>query len=281
MLQLVLLLGGLFAIGFLCGGQASAAEGVSAAGVSAPEVSVNTLSAPSKPEVPQPEGQVLSPRTEPHITQAVETQVVQPVRDVVEVVESVTEGLSEVPSSEWPSRPGTELPEFPGLPGADLPAFPGMPSVPAVPTVPAVPAVPAQTLPAPVTPAPQPGLEAPESSDGRDDSGRIGKDAAVAYGPRFVAGVGVDGTASHAPASSGTHSSAPSGYAPVQQVPVEHPGGVQGNRSAGDSSTPRHGDAHAVSLNPRAPLRLVPGAAARVEADGIQDRHRDIPVSPA
>lgn len=275
----MLLLGGLFAIGFLCGGQASAAEGVSAAGVSAPEVSVSTLSAPSKPAVPQHgEGQVLSPVTE-HITKAVETHVVRPVGDVVEVVGSVTEGLSEVPSSAWPSRPGTELPEFRGLPGADLPAFPAVPTVPTVPAVPTAPAVPAQTLPAPVTPASQPGLEAPESSDGRDDAGRSGKDAAVVYGPWFVAGVGA--TASHAPASSGTHSSAPSGYAPVQQVPVEHPGGVQGNRSAGDSSTPRHGDAHAVSLNPRAPLRLVPGAAARVEADGIQDRHRDIPVSPA
>jgi hypothetical protein len=180
----------------------------------------------------------------------------------------------ETPS--WPSWPGMEVPEFPGLPGtdlpgADLPAFPGLP------------AVPGRTLPAPGTWTPQPGFEAPESGDGRDAEGRTGKEAGVECGPGVGvgAGAGFDVIVAHTPASGGTHSSEPSGYAPVRQAPVEHPGGVQGNRSAGDSSQPRHGDAHAVSLNPRAPLRLVPGAAARVEADEIQDRHRDIPVSPA
>lgn len=324
-LQLVLLLGGLFAIGFLCGGQAAAADGVPATGVSGGTSSASSAdlrsstegaveglagvpvkpdvhdepTAPTNPTVPtrptapttstaprDSEGHVLRPVTE-HVTQAVGTQVVQPVGDVVE---SVTEELAEVQakappsaalpalpplpsmpgapeSPSWQSWPGPELPEFPGLPGAELPAFPDLP------------AVPGQTLPAPVTWTPQPGFEAPEYGDGRDDEGRTGKEAAGAYGPRFDAGADV--TASRAPASRGAHGSAPSSYVPVQQVPIEHPGGVQGNRSAGDNSTPRHGDAHAVSLNLRAPLRLVPGAAARVEADEIQDRHRDIPVSPA
>ncbi|MCF1599840.1 hypothetical protein L0P92_40785, partial [Streptomyces muensis] len=181
--------------------------------------------------------------------------------------------MPEAPESpEWPGWPGLDLPEFPGVPGDDIPALPGVPDVPTVP---------GQTLPAPSASAPQPEApaSAPGSVDGRDDKGRTGEAAAVAYGPTFVAVA--DDTASHVVASDGAHSVAPADYAPVRQASADHPGGVLGNRSAGDSGTSRHGDAHAVSLNPRAPLRLVPGAAARVEADEIQDRHRDIPVSPA
>jgi hypothetical protein len=99
----------------------------------------------------------------------------------------------------------------------------------------------------------------------------------VTYGPRYVA----DTVARRVSASTGVHRTAPSVDVPVQRVLVDQPGGVVGNRSAGDSGRSRHGDAHAVSLSERAPLRLVPGAAARAEGDGIQDRHGDIPVSPA
>ncbi|KOG25585.1 hypothetical protein [Streptomyces viridochromogenes] len=246
---------------------------------------------PNEPTAPrdgedqsQIQGQVLRPVIE-HVTQAVGTHVVQHVvQPVGDVIESVTGELPAAQTPTWPSWPGTgrpEFPDFPTFPGSPtFPEFPGFPGTD-LPAFPELPAVPGQTLPAPVTWTPQPGFEAPEPGAARDDEGRTGKeaDADVAYGPRFV--VGTDVTASHAPAPRGVHSGAPSGYAPVQQAPVEHPGGVQGNRSAGDNSTPRYGDAHAVSLNPRAPLRLVPGAAARVEADEIQDRHRDIPVSPA
>ncbi|MGN9759341.1 hypothetical protein [Streptomyces sp. SD31] len=177
-------------------------------------------------------------------------------------------------SPAWPSSPGLEFPGLPGLPGTELPGthLPGT-------NLPALPAAPGQTLPAPVTGTPQSGSPAPGSGEGRDGEGRrTGKEAAsVVFGPRFVAEV----TASHAPVADGAHRDATSGYAPARPAPVDHPGGVLGNRSAGDSGTSRHGDAHAVSLSQRAPLRLVPGAAARVDADEIQDRHRDIPVSPA
>jgi hypothetical protein len=56
---------------------------------------------------------------------------------------------------------------------------------------------------------------------------------------------------------------------------------VLAHRSGVDNGSPRHGDAQAVSLNDRAPLRLVPGGVVRTDADGTRDRHRDIPVSPA
>ncbi|MGW1614145.1 hypothetical protein ACWCQZ_32860 [Streptomyces sp. NPDC002285] len=244
--------------------------------------------------IPHPtDDQVLRPVTE-RVIQGVGHRVVAPVADVVE---PVTGGLAEVqaqmpplaslptlpalpalptaPESpawpSWPSRPGLEFPEFPlpELPGAGLPGFPDVPGFPAPP---------GQTLPAPGAETPHPVTEVPAAVGGPGDKGRTGREAVVVdYGPRFVADV----AASHASTSGGARTTAPSHYAPVPQAPVDHPGGVLGNRSAGDNNSSRHGDAHAVSLNGRAPLRLVPGAAARVEADEIQDRHRDIPVSPA
>ncbi|MGW6738789.1 hypothetical protein [Streptomyces sp. NPDC055013] len=234
------------------------------------------------------------------VIQGVGHRVVAPVGDVVE---SVTGGLAEVqaqvppsaplpalpalpslpavptaPASpawpSWPSRPGLEYPGFPlpELPGDDLPGFPDVPGFPGLP------ALPGQTLPGPGAETAHPVAEVPAAVGGPGDKGRTGREAVVVdYGPRFVADV----AASHASTSGGARTTAPSRYAPVPQAPVDHPGGVLGNRSAGDNNSSRHGDAHAVSLNGRAPLRLVPGAAARVEADEIQDRHRDIPVSPA
>jgi hypothetical protein len=76
------------------------------------------------------------------------------------------------------------------------------------------------------------------------------------------------------------HGAAP-GHAPARQAPAGDADGVLGNRAAGDNGTSRHCDGHAVTLNQRAPLRLVPGTATRTDAAEIRDRYRDIPVSPA
>ncbi|KDN79775.1 hypothetical protein DF19_22040 [Streptomyces olindensis] len=70
------------------------------------------------------------------------------------------------------------------------------------------------------------------------------------------------------------------GHAPVEHGPGGRPDGALGNRALADNSTPRHGDMHAVTLDQRAPLRLVPGAATRSYADGTRDRHRDVSVFP-
>jgi hypothetical protein len=68
----------------------------------------------------------------------------------------------------------------------------------------------------------------------------------------------------------------------VHHTPGNDPGGALSGKSAIDSGTSRHGgDAHAVTFDHRAPLLLMAGAAAGPDADGIRDRHRDIPVSPA
>lgn len=69
-------------------------------------------------------------------------------------------------------------------------------------------------------------------------------------------------------------------HAPAHQAPSDNPGGALGGKSAVDNGSSRHGDAHAVTLDNRAPLRLVPGAAASVDVAGTRDRHRDIPVFP-
>ncbi|MCL8011693.1 hypothetical protein [Streptomyces sp. AS02] len=350
-LRVALVVGGLFALGLLCGERAYAADGVpvgsgtastpsvsvpSASSVTAPAASVGALPsapkdeetapAPALPESPRP----LAPNTPapntpapaaPHPTDtdtdtdtdtgtgtdtedadpapapdATDDQVLRPVthgllpgvgdrvvnpvvKPVVDVVESVTEGLAEAPPlSALPTLPA--LPSLPTVPESPTwPSWPGfeVPGLPSFPTLPNHPGVPAQTLPAPFTPTPQPGPAVPASGDASDGEGRTATAAPVAYGPRYVA----DAAAPGVPAPTGAHRAAPSVGAPAQQAPVDHPGGVGGSRSAGDNSTPRHGDAHAVSLNQRAPLRLVPGAAARADVDEIQDRHGDIPVSPA
>ncbi|MEU0455661.1 hypothetical protein ABZ322_22155 [Streptomyces sp. NPDC006129] len=70
------------------------------------------------------------------------------------------------------------------------------------------------------------------------------------------------------------------GHAPVEHGPGGRPDGALGNRAVADNSTPRHGDAHAVTLDHRAPLRLVPGATARSYAAATRDRHRDVNVFP-
>ncbi|MDQ0750752.1 hypothetical protein QF034_004983 [Streptomyces africanus] len=57
----------------------------------------------------------------------------------------------------------------------------------------------------------------------------------------------------------------------------DRPDGMLGDRSASDSGTSRHGDAYVLTLSHRAPLRLLPGVAARSRAAGNRNGHRDIP----
>jgi hypothetical protein len=110
-----------------------------------------------------------------------------------------------------------------------------------------------------------------------DDRRSAAAASGTAYGPRFV----VDVTAGDATAvQGGGRRAAGTGYAPAQQAPDSDPAGVPANRAAVDSGTSRHGDAHAVAVNLRPFVRLVPGAAVRAAAAGTRDRHRDIPVFP-
>ncbi|WP_210591770.1 hypothetical protein [Streptomyces sp. GESEQ-35] len=215
--------------------------------------------------------QVLRPVTE-DVVGSVDEQVVRPVGDLVTgVTEGLAEGLAEVQGKIPPLSLLPSLPESP-----ILPELPGL--VPGLPELPVLPLLPGQTLPAPVTATPQPGAEAgSQATEERPAKERTDEAAVVAYGPAFVADVTPGGDATHVAG----HRVRPTEYAPERQEPAGDPGGSLGSRSAADGGTSRHGDAFAVQLNHRAPLRLVAGAAARIDAAETRDRHPDIPVSPA
>ncbi|WP_280878364.1 hypothetical protein [Streptomyces pseudovenezuelae] len=209
---------------------------------------------------------VLRPVTD-HIVESVNDGVLAPVGAVVQ---TVTDGLATV-TAQIP--PLSSLPTIPCLP--TLPTLPGLPDLPTLPTLPTPPG---QTLPAPVARAPQSG-GAGHSVDGASGEGRIAAEVgAASYGPVFVVDAGAVG---HASTRRVEQRVAGVGYAPAHQAPNGDPSDAAGSRSPVDGGSSRHGDAHAVALSHRAPLRFVAGAAVRSDVAEIRDRHRDIPVSPA
>ncbi|MEV4226844.1 hypothetical protein AB0J81_07020 [Streptomyces bobili] len=254
-LRAALLLGGLLALGFLLGGQAQAADGATPMTGSPPGASVNLVTPPVRERVVKPVGEVLE-----------------------DVSEKLTEAEGRAPR-------GTPLPsvsELPTPPPLDsLPELPDVPSVPALPALPALPSLP--TPPSlPTFPVWQPDLTlpAPVASDPGRGSG-TGTVAPAAAQPSY----GPQGVVSEAPVAHGGgwqrdgHAAA-GGHAPVRGTPVGLPEGSLGSASLLDSGGPRHADAHAVTPYHRVPLLLVPGSAVRLEAAGIRDRYRDIPVFP-
>ncbi|MEU9911870.1 hypothetical protein [Streptomyces sp. NPDC051001] len=305
-LQVALLVGGLFALGFLCGGQASAAEGIPTTTATSgavpvdPADGVRSLTSgaverlakpPAEPEVPHTaprtdtlptsadpasaDDKVLRPVTEQVVgvvDGVVDGKVLQPVGDLVD---TVTEQLGQAQAQMPP------LPSLPSLPSPPVTEPPGLPEFPELPTLPGLPALPGQTLPGqtPPTTMPQPESPVADSPQGDVVGRRSGKAAATAafYGPLSVAGSPTTGAA----AKTGEHRVVQGAHAPVAQTPGDDQSGALGNRPTADSGSSRHGDAHAVSLNHRAAVRLLAGAAVRADAFETRDRHRDIPVSPA
>ena len=329
-LQVVLLVGGLFALGFLSGEQAHAADGAA----SAPVTEVSSVSAggvraltsgavagvthtpadaaPAKPAAPRRPADEVEVKVPP-LSGAVPDSPSRPDgADAADVVDapalpdvpnlpappdvpalSDLAGLSKLPPLQsLPSSPS--LPPFPAFPPfpsqPSVPTVPSTPTLPGLPQLPGAPSLPVHTLPIPVTPAPQPGSptaptaptaqRAPTVTDGQTPDGRSDAATPLTYGPRSTADADVTGVVARTPA----HRAARPGRAPAHQEPSRDPGGALSGKAAGDSGTgsPRHGgDAHAVTFDHRAPLRLVPGAAVGADAYGTRDRHRDIPVSPA
>ncbi|MFJ4783086.1 hypothetical protein [Streptomyces sp. NPDC088794] len=298
-LQVALLVGGLFAVGLLCGEQAQAADGVTSGSSVRPltvhvvgqllkpraPAGVRPLKPPRPTELPRPPKSTESPRrvkpvaVADHVVQSVNGGVLEPVGGVVQ---AVTDELGEVTA---------QIPPLSSLPIlSSLPDLPALPTLPTLPTQPEPPEAPGQTLPAP-TPAPV--VQAPQPDGAGHTTGRVpGKDngkargrsgsaevGSTTYGPLLVVDAGAVG---HVSAPSRGQRVAGAGYAPVHQAPGGDPSdGAAGSRSGVDGGSSRHGDAHAVALTHRVPLRFVAGAAGRSGAAEIRDRHRDIPVSPA
>ncbi|WP_406332387.1 hypothetical protein [Streptomyces sp. NBC_00203] len=267
-LQVVVLVGGLFALGFLCGEQAHAADGVvpttPAQVVQSVKSSVKssvTSSVEKGTSVPEDGSAALSTvvpvtDTAKHVTDTVR-HVVRPVGDLVE---TVTDGLPENPPEMLPSLPG--LPDPSDLPG--LPALPGTGG---------------QTPPAAGGSVPQGPAGATGQSHAAAAERGAGRRAAVeatpAYGPSGVrtdTGAGVDVRRDH--------DGVRAGQAPARQAPPGDPTGALVNQAAVGDGAPRHGDPHAVTSDHRAPLRLAPGASAVMTAAETRDRYRDIPVFP-
>lgn len=266
-LQLALLVGGLLLLGFLCGEQAHAAERTppaattSAAPVTSAGTSTSTGRATSTGLLPA------GPRD---VVRQVAERVVTPVRDVVD---TATRTLRQAGTQVQTRTPSVDLPELPETTGP-LPTQP----------------LPVDPLPAPLTPQPRPHLPgtkapapAPQPAQAEGGPVRAGsrtaapaRPSATAYGPDVTPG----GLAlpSPAPAATARHAAVPA-EAPAAPAPAGDPDGVLGKQAA-DGAASRHGDPHAVTLDGRAPLRLLPGTAAYADAPRIRERHRDIPVFP-
>ncbi|WP_405862942.1 hypothetical protein OG407_31355 [Streptomyces sp. NBC_01515] len=257
-LQVALLVGGLFVLGVAFGGQAQAADGDTGQRPVIPVVASVTKPVPAPVPAPvQLPVPVLAPVLAPVLTPVSDTveRVVRPVSDVV--TKTLTEVLAEAPS---------------------LPTLPAPPSVPAVPSQP-VPVVPVPTPPAHTAPAPvsTPVRSAPRSSGGghRSDArpAELTVGVGATYGPRFVADT-ADALRAVGHVVVGHAPSPSAGHAPAQhQAPAGDPDGA-------DNGSSRHCDAHAVTLDSRVPVRIVPGAAARADVGETRDRYRDVPVFP-
>ncbi|KQX71017.1 hypothetical protein ASD48_11430 [Streptomyces sp. Root1310] len=218
--------------------------------------------------------------------------------------------LTRLPGS--PALP--DLSALPALPALSdfsaLPVLPDLadyPGLPGLPVLPVLPSVPVWTLPVPAGEVPAQGSGAASSPDGNGPGPGLGPGDRKAAGavPVTATGSAADAaadaeTASYGPVSTGVGgsvdaghrgASARTGHAPVH-TPAHAPGPVRrgpagdrdgvlaGGASVLDGSASRHGDTHAVTTRHRIPLRLPPGSAARSEAAGIRDTHRNIPVFP-
>ncbi|MBK3581335.1 hypothetical protein JHN63_47745 [Streptomyces sp. MBT65] len=260
-LQLALLVGGLFAVGLLCGGQAQAADRVLGTPVSLgrpgiPAAASVVKPAPARVSAPVP---VLAPVLAPVLGPVSDTveRVVQPVSDVV--TKTVTAVLAEAPS---------------------LPTLPTAPTLPSLPVVPTQPVLPVQAPPAHAAPVSTPVRSDPQPSSGGHRSDAAPAEAAVGvgatYGPRFVAATDEVGAVGHAALRR-----APSvGRAPAHQAPNGDPDGAPRDQQAMDSGSSRHCDAQAVTLDQRVAVRFVCGVAEGTDAAETRDRYRDVPVFP-
>ncbi|MFG2960548.1 hypothetical protein ACGF5O_43350 [Streptomyces sp. NPDC048291] len=278
-LQLALLVGGVLALGFLCGQQAQAAEGAaSTPSLTSAVTSTLTSAVPHK----------LAPHPEPGAARKPVAEAVPVVDGVGEVVRSVTGTVSDTVTGTVTSPVVSALTETltETVTETVRQVTGGLSGVPVVqvPELPVVSAPPAESAPAPVTPAPGPTQAQPRTPvthDAGREKPRTETDAAgpaASYGPRIAALAFASGEVTHADG----HRVDRAGRAvdaPARPAPAGDPDGALG-KAAVDGTASRHGDAYAVTFADRAPLRLAPAAAARLDAAGTRDRYRDIPLFP-
>ncbi|MFB8775832.1 hypothetical protein [Streptomyces broussonetiae] len=255
-LRVALLVGGLFVLGVLWGEQAQAAEGT-------PVVAPKAAEAVGAAEVVKAVESVVSGAG----SAAPEVEL----RSVTDVSPDAVSGLSELP--EAPAVP--ELPELSELPEEPVRILPAIES----------------------ESGPGSGSGSGAASGAKDGDNSSAPDA-EADGARPVsavtgqfhgpharpvgpeAAVGAVGVPRGVEASHGRMTDGAAPAPPHRHAPAGEGDGALGNRSAADSGSSRHGDAYAVTVERRVPVRLLPGAAAVVVADGTRERYRDIPLFP-
>jgi len=317
-LHVVLLVGGLFALGFLCGEQAHAADGAVPTTGQVVQSATSALGQVVEPKAPvkspvkqgasTPEAGSIPSKTVKHVTNTARhtvRDVVRPAADKVvpravgdvvrpaadDVVPPAADDVVQTPADDV-VRPIGDLVKtvtggLVGAPSEGLPTLPSLPSAPSLLSLPSLPSVPSLSgLPA----IPGVGGQTPPAGSAPQQSGG----AVEQPGPGAGHGAGqlrsdVAAASSYGPgvvvdrggAEAGRdHDGVRAGQAPAHQAPPGDPTGALGNQSAVDNGAPRYGDPHAVNPNHRAPLRLVPGAFAVVTAAETRDRYRDIPVFP-
>lgn len=341
-LRVGLLLGGLFVLGLLYGGQARAAESTEAArageSLSSAVAEVGASAGLDARGIPDGRGPDLSGEASDAHTTGVDdgsrsdlasgavgtphrigtpfpsgtpspsgtlTEVADETFDVARpegragVAESVREGIA-VAEEEAAARlagpapaPGLRLPESPvGLPlmpgGAAEPGLPGLGGLPGVPDPAALPAPDVQGVQEGpgglVSGAHGVAVQGADlgPAEGRVTPERHGRGLEKVRGHRFRVGGPYVASYTLLNPPAPPHSPSPRTPARDADVPSWPLGrdGVPANGSTGDNGSSRHGDAQAVTLDQRAPLRLVAGAAVWAEVPGTRDRHRDIPVFP-
>ncbi|OLZ71085.1 hypothetical protein AV521_13480 [Streptomyces sp. IMTB 2501] len=259
-LQLALLVGGLFALGFLCGEQAHAADGT-------PLPAKVTSARPGETghENPVRVVRTVTERVAAPVRKVGE-QSVTPVRDVVTTVSRSLEAAAaravEKPRTSEPTLPLPDLTQVPDAP-VQLASEPQS----------AAPRPQGHGDATVFAPVGQKQRHAGARAHAHADRSAVGAPAPVAwYGPGAIS---VPQPVTHTLARHGTAAVG----APGRPAPTGDPDGLLGKQAA-DGNVSRHGDAYAVALDHRAPLRLTPGITACVDAPRTRERHRDIPVFP-
>ncbi|GAA1931526.1 hypothetical protein GCM10009837_66610 [Streptomyces durmitorensis] len=304
-LQVVVLLAGLLALGFLCGERAEAVDGAP----SAPERAQVTapvrerVAEPVREQVGEPvREQVAEPVRETaredvrHGRQAVRDAAVEPMADAAEPVVRTERTERAVRGVVGPVADGVTG-VLGGSPQRVLPAAPDRPELP----LPGPGAGHGDDADAGVGAEPQSPESAAKPGDGRGGAGARAHEARKSsgargessYGTGAGAGVGAGvGTGATYPAGQQARGAAEfggdasdhahgSGHEPFPSAPAPgDPARTLGGQSAGDGSQTRHGDPCAASCDSRAPVRLLQGAGAGQAAAPIRERHRDIPEFP-
>ncbi|MCX4995458.1 hypothetical protein [Streptomyces longwoodensis] len=266
-LRVLLLVGGLFALGLLFGGQAQAAEG--------PQDTGSRPVAEPAPNGAGPAGETASATdpaaagTTPPTGRVVRIVGEGVVRPVGHVVRSVTEGLGRVQAQLPPVSSSPSLPTLPSLPS--LPALPTLPSLPWLPSVPSEPTLPElpQLPQLPQLPG-LPGVPGPSDGSGGFEPPVTTLPAPVDELPQQGATPVTPAPQQHAPeqgrAAAATTMPIDPAHAPTRAHGTSYGPWDAPRQSAGDR--PAHGVAHhgGARPSPPAPAQHAPGGG---HSDGV------------